>query len=65
MRFTYAEKRDAARGRVYSLETWLADFGGPKSKFPQHLIDDRKRELALMRDIASDYSRAAEKEKAA
>ena len=64
MSITYREKLDAVRGWIYGRKTWLDGFGGPKSKFPQTLIEQKRRDLEIMQAIAADYERAVQKEAA-
>ncbi len=63
MSFTYREKLDAVKGWIYGRKTWLESFGGPKSKFPHSVIEQKQRDLAVMQEIAADYERAVAKER--
>lgn len=63
MKFTHEEKMDFVRGLIYSRDTWLDSFGGTKYKFPQSLIDEKRKELEVMREIHQDYKRAVERTK--
>jgi hypothetical protein len=49
---------------VYSKTTWLGDFAQGAKKRPDHEIEVKRRELAVLRQAAEDYRRAAGKDAA-
>lgn len=60
-RFTHAEMADDLDKLVYGKTCWLADFGGGRKKRPDHEIETKRRELAVLRQATADYRAAAER----
>ncbi len=46
---------------VYSKTTWLGDCAQGPRPGPQHEIDIKRRELAVLKQAAADYRAAAER----
>jgi hypothetical protein len=46
---------------VYSKTVWLADYAQGPRRRPEHEADVKRRELAVLRQAADDYRRAAER----
>ncbi|MBZ9653523.1 hypothetical protein [Phyllobacterium lublinensis] len=50
---------------VIGKATWLQDFSEGRRKRPHHEIETKWRELAVLKQAASDYSQAAERDRGA
>jgi hypothetical protein len=50
---------------IVGKATWLQDFSEGRRKRPDHEIEARWRELTVLKQAASDYSAAAERERGA
>ena len=46
---------------IYSKSTWLADFSDGKKKRPEHEIEHKRRELAVLKQAAFEYRASAER----
>lgn len=46
---------------IYSKTVWLAEFTQGHKKRPDHEIDHKRRELAVLRQAAAEYRASAEK----
>lgn len=46
---------------VYSKATWLGDFAQGRNKRPDHEIDQKRRELDVLKQAAFEYRASAEK----
>lgn len=64
MKFTFQEMTEALEGMAYSKASWLSDFGAGKKKRSDHEIQNKQRELAVLRQAIGDYRRAAERKAA-
>jgi len=53
---------DALEGMAYSKATWLSDFGHGKRKRPDHELETQRRLLDVLRQAASDYRKASDRE---
>lgn len=52
---------DAFDRMIYGKTCWLADFSHGQKKRPDHEIDDKRRELAVLRQAAHEYRASAER----
>lgn len=60
-RFTPAEMAHELDKLVYSKATWLADHGqGPRAR-PEHEIEIKRREKAVLEQAAAAYHKMAER----
>lgn len=50
---------------IYGKHVWLENFSGGRSKRPDHDIERVARELNVLNQAASDYRRAAERDRGA
>ncbi len=50
---------------VIGKATWLQDFSEGRRKRPDHEIETRWRELAVLKQAVSDYAAAAERDRGA
>lgn len=64
-RIPNAEMADELNKLVIGKAAWLQDFSGGKRRRPDHEIETRWRELAILKQATSDYSRAADRERGA
>lgn len=64
-RIPNAEMADELNKLVIGKATWLQDFSSGRPKRPDHEIETRWRELAVLKQATSDYRRAAGREKGA
>lgn len=60
-RIKHADMADEMEKLVWSKQTWLETFGSGKGARPQHEIETKQRELAVLEQARDDYRRAAEK----
>ena len=58
---THAEMVDEISKMIWSKRTWLDDFGSGRNKRPDHDIETKERELAVLEQAEVDYRRAAER----
>lgn len=59
--FSHAEMAAELDKLVYAKATWLADFAQGPKKRPDHEIEVRRRELAVLKQAAGDYHAASER----
>jgi hypothetical protein len=59
--FTHAEMADEIAKMVWSKQTWLDDFGSGRNKRPDHDIETKQRELAVLEQAHADYRRVAKR----
>jgi hypothetical protein len=62
--YTYAEKHDFIQGEIYAKRDWLAKFATGKSRWPDHIIDQKQEALRKLEAIAEDYRKAIERKSA-
>lgn len=55
---TYATKMDTVVGMIRSKMTWLETFSTGRSKRPDHEIEHKREEVAVLNEIAADYRKA-------
>lgn len=60
-RFHSSYMADEMDKLVYSKTVWLADFSQGPKKRPDHEIEIKQRELAVLRQAAADYRAAADR----
>jgi hypothetical protein len=60
MRLSYEEMAFELGKLAYSKRTWLQDHA---KRFPAHEAERVQKELAVLEQAQSDYSRAAERQK--
>lgn len=58
-RLSHAEMAEEIGKMVWSKQTWLEDFSGGSRPRPPPEIETKTRELAVLRQAAEDYQRAA------
>jgi len=46
---------------IYAKASWLADFGQGQKKRPDHEIDQKRRELVVLKQAAFEYRASAER----
>jgi len=46
---------------IYGKTVWLADFSEGKKKRPDHEIEHKRRELAVLRQAAHEYRASADR----
>jgi len=63
-RFTHAEMAEELNKLVWSKQTWLDEFSGGPKRRPDHEIETRRRELAVLMQAEADYLAAAERRSA-
>jgi hypothetical protein len=63
-RFSHEEMADELDKLLYGKTCWLADFAAGPKKRSDPEIETRQRELAVLRQAASDYRNAAERKSA-
>ncbi|SFJ54648.1 hypothetical protein SAMN04515648_4531 [Phyllobacterium sp. CL33Tsu] len=56
------EMADELNKLVIGKATWLQDFSEGRRKRPEHEIETRWRELAVLKQAVSDYSAAADRD---
>lgn len=61
MKFSFQEMADALEKMAYGKAAWLSDFSAGKKKRPDHEIQNKQRELEVLRQAVSDYRRASER----
>ncbi|NTS30692.1 hypothetical protein HQ945_05450 [Phyllobacterium sp. BT25] len=59
------EMVDELNKLVIGKATWLQDFSEGRRKRPDHEIETRWRELAVLKQAVSDYSAAADRDRGA
>jgi hypothetical protein len=64
-RFTHEQMADELARMIYGKATWLADFAEGRKTRPDHEIEQKRIELAVLRHAESDYRAAAQRGKAA
>lgn len=64
-RFTSQEMSDELSKLIYGKHVWLENFAGGRNKRPDHDIERVSRELNVLNQAASDYRRAAERDRGA
>lgn len=52
---------DAFDGMIYAKATWLGDFAQGRIKRPDHEIEQKQRELAVLKQAAFEYRASAER----
>lgn len=62
--FTHAEMADEIGKLVWSKQTWLDTFSTGAKRRPEHDIETRERELAVLQQAEADYRSAAERKSA-
>lgn len=62
-RLSSGEMAEELNKLVIGKASWLADFSDGKRKRPAHEIEAKWRELAVLKQAASDYRRAAQRDK--
>jgi hypothetical protein len=60
---THQEKHDFIQGLIWSTREWLKTHGA-KSKWPEHIVQQKQDALKKLEAIADDYRRAMERGKA-
>jgi len=60
-RLSHTDMADELAKLIYSKTTWLADFSHGSRKRPDHEIEQKRRELAVLQQAYEDYSAAAER----
>ena len=61
---SHQEKHDFIVGEIYAKQLWLKTQTGPKTVWPEHIIDQKQKALRMFEAIADDYKRAAERQRA-
>lgn len=64
-RFTHEQMADALARMIYGKASWLADFAEGRKKRADHEIQEKRGELAVLRQAEADYRAAAQRGKAA
>jgi len=59
-RFSPQQKLDMLRSIIWSKQTWLDQFSSGRTKRGDHEIDQKRQEVAVLRDIEQDIVRIAE-----
>ena len=62
--FTYAEMAEEIAKLVWSKQTWLDQFSSGPKRRPDHEIETRARELAVLQHAEADYRAAAGRRRA-
>lgn len=63
-RFSHSEMQHEIEKMVWSKRAWLGAFSDGRTKRPDHEIETRTRELAVLEQAAEDYRAAAERKSA-
>lgn len=58
-RFTHAEMAEEIAKLVWSKQVWLDTFSKGAKRRPDHDIEARRRELAVLQQAEADYRSAA------
>jgi hypothetical protein len=58
-RIPHSEMADEMDKLIYSKTDWLSRFSQGQDKRPDHEIEVKRRELAVLRQAAADYRAAA------
>ena len=64
-RIPNSEMAEELNKLVIGKAAWLQDFSGGKRKRPDHEIEARWRELAVLKQAVSDYAAAVERKRGA
>jgi hypothetical protein len=64
MTYSHQDKHDFIQGEIWAKQQWLKTQTGPKSVWPQHIIDQKQDALRKLEAIADDYKRAIERKSA-
>ncbi|PSH68575.1 hypothetical protein CU102_12485 [Phyllobacterium brassicacearum] len=64
-RLSSEEMSDELSKLIYGKHVWLENFSAGRSKRPDHDIERVSRELNVLNQAASDYRRAAERDRGA
>jgi hypothetical protein len=64
MTYTPRELYDFIQGEIYAKRQWLAKFGTGKSRWPEHVIEQKQEALRKFEFMASAYERKFERESA-
>lgn len=64
-RFSNQEMAEELNKLVIGKATWLQEFSEGRRKRPDHEIETRWRELAVLKQAVSDYTAAAQRERGA
>jgi hypothetical protein len=59
--FSHSEMVEEIGKLVWSKRTWLDTFSSGSNRRPDHDIETRSRELAVLQQAEADYRRAAER----
>lgn len=59
---TYTTKLDMVVGMIRSKMTWIETFSAGRSKRPDHEIEHKREEVAVLNEIAADYRKAVDVE---
>lgn len=59
MTFSFREILDEVEKMIWSKRTWIESFSTGKSKRPDHEIETKTREVAVLERVATDYRRAS------
>jgi hypothetical protein len=57
MTYTPREIYDFIQGEIYAKRQWIEKFGSGKSKFPDHIIEQKQEALRKLEYMASSYER--------
>lgn len=60
-RLSHSEMAEEIGKMVWSKRTWLDMFSCGSNRRPDHEIETRSRELAVLQQAEADYRRAAER----
>ena len=60
-RISHSEMAEEIGKLVWSKRTWLDTFSGGSNRRPEHEVETRTRELAVLEQAEADYRRAAER----
>lgn len=61
---TYEVKLACVRAMIVGKNQWLETFSSGPKKRPDHEIEGKRREVAILNTIADDYRKAVEVSKA-
>lgn len=64
-RLTNQEISDEISKLIYGKHVWLENFATGRNKRPDHDIERVTRELNVLNHVATDYRRAAERDRGA
>mgnify|MGYP001041092286 CR=1 FL=1 len=60
-RISSLDMADAFDRMIYGKTCWLADFSQGRKKRPDHEIEEKTRELAVLKQAAFEYRASAER----